>query len=168
MDSFSVKDGFLVIGTTNFLSSLDPAFVRSGRFDRILGLNYPPKQTRIAILKLHIQKKGNFFDFKLPWNIFGLKTKDLSPADLAKIVNESSLYLVNQLNRLKPDLDQDPKGSSFLRRDSKMGSHQVNFIFNTLGLFVNIPKSLFDFKPGLTHTSQSLREGFVKILESKK
>jgi hypothetical protein len=75
MDSFSVKDGFLVIGTTNFLSSLDPAFIRSGRFDRILGLTYPPKQTRIAILKLHIRKKGNLFDTTIPWNIFGLKNK---------------------------------------------------------------------------------------------
>ena len=191
MDSFSVKDGFLVIGTTNFLSSLDPAFVRSGRFDRILGLSYPPKQTRIAILKLHIHKKGNFFESKLPWNIFGLKTKDLSPADLAKIVNESSLYLVNQLNSLKPKSTRpdhevtegplvllaastqgsvlrsgarkviaDKKGSGF--------SSALPLVVNSLRLFLHMTKSFFDYKPGLTHTSQSLREGFVKILESKK
>ena len=187
MDSFSVKDGFLVIGTTNFLSSLDPAFVRSGRFDRILGLSYPPKQTRIAILKLHIQKKGNFFDSKLSWNIFGLKTKDLSPADLAKIVNESSLYLINQLNELRPASHSSthrgghktPKeylrpletfGSSppETRSVFHVSSAPMNFVLNTLGLLVNVSKSFWSFKPGLTHTSQSLREGFVKILESKK
>ena len=142
MDSFSVKDGFLVIGTTNFLSSLDPAFVRSGRFDRILGLTYPPKQTRIAILKLHIKKKGNLFDKEIPWNIFGLKTKDLSPADLAKVVNESSLYLLNQGNE------------KTLESKSQ--------------LVQKIAKDLFVFQPGLIHTSRSLREGLVKILESKK
>jgi hypothetical protein len=242
MDSFSVKDGFLVIGTTNFLSSLDPAFVRSGRFDRILGLGYPPKQTRIAILKLHIQKKGSFFDSKLPWNIFGLKTKDLSPADLAKIVNESSLYLVNQLNELTPtgtstfSNQHDP--NPFLTEPKKTGPEslrdqvmnramtggpprtpgpsvvgsghgllrvsgdlpfcsyqvpskhlegvssrppsrvrkllgpgvfrQVNLVSNTVQLLVNVSKAFLSFQPGLTHTSQSLREGFVKILESKK
>ena len=178
MDSFSVKDGFLVIGTTNFLSSLDPAFVRSGRFDRILGLSYPPKQTRIAILKLHIQKKGNFFDSKLSWNIFGLKTKDLSPADLAKIVNESSLYLINQLNELRPASDSPTESLSPLEtfgswpQETRSVFHvlsaPMNFVFNTVGLLVNVNKSFWSFKPGLTHTSQSLREGFVKILESKK
>ena len=171
MDNFSVNDGFLVIGTTNFLSSLDPAFVRSGRFDRILGLTYPPKQTRIAILKLHIQKKGNFFDSKLPWNIFGVKTKDLSPADLAKIVNESSLYLVNQLNALPVATKGGSSGGAFQKstgNEFKLGSRQINFIVNSFGLLHSMRKSFFDFQPGLTHTAQSLREGFVKILESKK
>ena len=181
MDSFSVKDGFLVIGTTNFLSSLDPAFVRSGRFDRILGLTYPPKQTRIAILKLHIQKKGNLFDTKIPWNIFGIKTKDLSPADLSKVVNESSLYLLNHLEQQKPaelsgvrstgpkvpqtsaSVYPNIKEDAFISPSSHFqplasGFHWVQ----------NLAKDLFLFQPGLIHTSRSLREGLVKILESKK
>ena len=204
MDSFSVNDGFLVIGTTNFLSSLDPAFVRSGRFDRILGLSYPPKKTRIAILKLHIHKKGNSFDSKIPWNVFGFKTKDLSPADLAKIVNESSLYLLNQLNELRSEAPHFIGGANKVgsgHDPTKLGAApfhgprpalrvpqdmtetrrsvpgdflkvrsqaQFNFVFNNLGLLVNLTKELLSFKPGLTHTSQSLREGFIKILESKK
>jgi len=94
MDSFSVKDGFIVIGTTNFLSSLDSAFVRSGRFDRIIGLNYPGKQTRISILKLYTEKGRNSFDTSISWNFFGERTIGLSAADLAKVVNESSLYLI--------------------------------------------------------------------------
>ncbi len=96
MDSFSMKDGFLVIGTTNFLSSLDAAFVRSGRFDRIIGLNYPAKQTRIEILKFYTQKGNNTFDKAISWNFFGDLTKGLTGADLAKIVNESSLFLIDQ------------------------------------------------------------------------
>ena len=94
MDSFSVKNGFLVIGTTNFLSSLDSAFVRSGRFDRILGLNYPGKQTRISILKLYTEKGKNSFETSISWNSFGDRTKGLSAADLSKVVNESALYLI--------------------------------------------------------------------------
>ena len=94
MDSFSVKNGFIVIGTTNFLSSLDSAFVRSGRFDRIIGLNYPGKQTRISILKLYTEKGKNSFDTSISWNSFGERTKGLSAADLSKVVNESALYLI--------------------------------------------------------------------------
>jgi hypothetical protein len=180
MDSFSVKDGFLVIGTTNFLSSLDPAFIRSGRFDRILGLTYPPKQTRIAILKLHIRKKGNFFERTLPWNIFGFRTKDLSPADLAKVVNESSLYLLNHLNDFEParqDLVVNQISSGNLKKsdqvggtksDSPLGPQQPRKLAPLFTGFLEFTKALFSFQPGLIHTSRSLREGFVKILESKK
>jgi hypothetical protein len=193
MDSFSVKDGFLVIGTTNFLSSLDPAFIRSGRFDRILGLTYPPKQTRIAILKLHIRKKGNLFDTTIPWNIFGLKTKDLSPADLAKVVNESSLYLLNQLNEpVQMDSieaywtsgqvalghvgynSSDRSSPSPLRGlpfESTVSVSVNSENYSKSGFFFlvqSIVKDLFLFQPGLIHTSQSLREGLVKILQSKK
>ena len=204
MDSFSVKDGFLVIGTTNFLSSLDPAFIRSGRFDRILGLTYPPKQTRIAILKLHIKKKGNLFDPKIPWNIFGLKTKDLSPADLAKVVNESSLYLLNHLQepissaastaavvlaeagptqvqaQLKLGLvnstniqlahSKRPPDSSTSQQPMKSAPQNTRLVKteNFVCSVQNIFKDLFLFQPGLIHTSKSLRQGLVKILESKK
>ena len=191
MDSFSVKDGFLVIGTTNFLSSLDPAFIRSGRFDRILGLTYPPKQTRIAILKLHIKKKGNLFDPTIPWAIFGLKTKDLSPADLAKVVNESSLYLLNHLDdqtrlslgseRFRPGFSSQsvlgtPMGATLQSSiagtqeqlemaNKKTEPTEWTRVFKGLQ---NIFKDIFVFKPGLIHTSASLRQGLVKILESKR
>jgi hypothetical protein len=174
MDSFSVKDGFLVIGTTNFLSSLDPAFVRSGRFDRILGLTYPPKQTRIAILKLHIRKKGNIFDQTIPWNIFGLKTKELSPADLAKVVNESSLYILNQLNSQPRWLSPNKIGNGVEPVKPVGSMNDSNFTDcqpkkeGVFDLIQSIAKDLFLFQPGLIHTSQSLREGLVKILESKR
>ncbi len=92
MDSFSAQDGFLVIGTTNFLGNLDSAFIRSGRFDRIIGLQFPGNQTRIALLKLYAKKQG--FDESIVWNSFVEKTKGFSAADLAKVINESSLYLI--------------------------------------------------------------------------
>jgi len=168
MDSFSVKDGFLVIGTTNFLSSLDPAFVRSGRFDRILGLTYPPKKTRIAILKLHIHQKGNLFHPQIPWNIFGVKTKDFSPADLSKVVNESSLYLLNQMIDEPANLltlsspTVGPRSVDLQTVDSASPkATKFGWVFDFL-------QDLFLFQPGLIHTSRSLREGVLKILQSKK
>lgn len=97
-------DGFVVIGTTNFLSNLDSAFIRSGRFDRILGLNYPSKKVRIDILKWYCgtsakSEATSKMDAEssaglLPWNYFGHYTNQYSPADLARLVNESLLYQV--------------------------------------------------------------------------
>lgn len=101
MDSFpgpGNPGGFVVIGTTNFLSSLDSAFIRSGRFDRILGLNYPAKQVRIEILQWYsgvpssLEQNGTSTGTNMiPWNYFGYFTEGFSPADLSRVVNESML-----------------------------------------------------------------------------
>lgn len=117
MDSFpspGQPGGFVVIGTTNFLNNLDSAFIRSGRFDRILGLNYPSKKVRIDILQYYCEKSSliseNFkkpggsytrtlgenstklSEQQIPWNYFSYYTQGLSPADLARLVNEAILY----------------------------------------------------------------------------
>jgi hypothetical protein len=190
MDSFSVKDGFIVIGTTNFLSSLDSAFVRSGRFDRIIGLNYPGKQTRIAILKLYTKKGQNTFDNSISWNDFGEITKGLSAADLAKVVNESSLYLIeqefgkrkNMLQEFHKDAHQeltsekqktspcpqDPEGKSlnllYLQgnESSKAGKEGKKAFF-----FLESLSSLFHWrKRTLIHTAASLKRGIERISNS--
>lgn len=46
----------VILGTTNYLAKLDSAFVRSGRFDRILALTYPSKKIRFDILVFYIKK----------------------------------------------------------------------------------------------------------------
>jgi hypothetical protein len=99
MDSFSVRDGFVVVGTTNFLSNLDSAFIRSGRFDRILNLHSPSKKIRLDILQSAVYKKNlenkkveKTGSPKIPWKYFAHYTEDFSPAHLARLVNESFLY----------------------------------------------------------------------------
>ena len=123
MDSFSLKDRFIVIGTTNFLSSLDSAFIRSGRFDRVLSLQYPSKQTRISILKMYMQQPAVAHKVRglipgstkplmasIPWNFFGEITKGLSGADLAKVINESFLYSIDRRFRNAPGPSSEIEG----------------------------------------------------------
>ena len=55
-----VPPGLVIIGTTNFLNHLDSAFIRSGRFDRILGLTYPGKNTRFDLLRLYTRRTGGY------------------------------------------------------------------------------------------------------------
>jgi SpoVK/Ycf46/Vps4 family AAA+-type ATPase len=66
MDTFCVSDGFLVIGSTNFLSHLDSALIRSGRFDRIIGLQLPTKKTRISLLQMYTEKSKLKLRFSSP------------------------------------------------------------------------------------------------------
>ncbi len=45
-----------VVGATNFLGDMDPAFIRPGRIDKIVFVPTPDLQSRYEILKLHMLK----------------------------------------------------------------------------------------------------------------
>ena len=53
MDGFDTKDEqVLVIGATNLRSTLDPALLRAGRFDRVVHLGLPAEPDRLKILQV--------------------------------------------------------------------------------------------------------------------
>ncbi|MDN5280193.1 MAG: cell division protease FtsH [Clostridiales bacterium] len=56
MDGFRKEQMVLIIGTTNFVESLDPAFLRPGRFEYQIEIPYPEWEDRKAILSLYNQK----------------------------------------------------------------------------------------------------------------
>jgi len=53
MDGLESLEGVVVIGATNRPDMIDPALLRSGRFDRILLVPAPDKAARLEILKVH-------------------------------------------------------------------------------------------------------------------
>ena len=55
-------DNILIIGATNRASSLDPALLRPGRFDRILNFDLPGKTGRREIIEYYLSKKKHDFD----------------------------------------------------------------------------------------------------------
>lgn len=56
MDGFRKEQMVLIIGTTNFVESLDPAFLRPGRFEYQIEIPYPEWEDRKAILALYNRK----------------------------------------------------------------------------------------------------------------
>jgi cell division protease FtsH len=100
MDGFSPRNNLIIIGATNFLNLLDPAFIRPGRFDRIFELELPSRVVRIEILKLHANNSALTANKKvdpfIPWDFFGKSTIDFSGADLSAIVNESLLKMIRE------------------------------------------------------------------------
>jgi len=56
MDGFRKEQMVLIIGTTNFVESLDPAFLRPGRFEYQIEIPYPEWEDRRAILDLYNKK----------------------------------------------------------------------------------------------------------------
>jgi cell division protease FtsH len=53
MDGFRKEELVFVVGTTNFVESLDQALLRPGRFEFVLHVPYPDSEDRRAILKVH-------------------------------------------------------------------------------------------------------------------
>jgi cell division protease FtsH len=58
MDGFRKDELVFVVGTTNFVESLDPALLRPGRFEFHLHIPFPNGEDRRAILSVYDQKMG--------------------------------------------------------------------------------------------------------------
>lgn len=77
------NDGVLILGATNAPWHLDSAFRRPGRFDRIIFVQPPDKESREATLKILLKEKplGN-----IDYNTIAKSTNDFSGADLKAVV----------------------------------------------------------------------------------
>lgn len=89
MDGFSVNEGIIIIAATNRPDILDPALLRSGRFDRQITVGIPDVKAREEILKIHAKNKPLSLDANLETLAKG--TTGFTPADLENVMNEAAL-----------------------------------------------------------------------------
>jgi len=52
------KSPVFVVATANDISQMPPEFLRKGRFDEIFFLDFPSKESRKDILKIHLRKRN--------------------------------------------------------------------------------------------------------------
>jgi transitional endoplasmic reticulum ATPase len=57
LDGLEILTNVIVIGATNRPDIIDPALLRPGRFDRLLYVPPPDRDSRIQIIKIHTRKK---------------------------------------------------------------------------------------------------------------
>ncbi len=89
LDGFDSKGGVILLAATNRPEVLDPALLRSGRFDRQVLIDKPDITGRVAILKIHC-KKITLDPNILLKNVAAL-TPGFSGADIENLVNEAAL-----------------------------------------------------------------------------
>jgi cell division protease FtsH len=89
LDGFDPTSGIVLLAATNRPEVLDPALLRSGRFDRQIVVDRPDKRGREQILKVHMRKVRADPDLRLD-EIAGLTT-GFTGADLANLVNEAAI-----------------------------------------------------------------------------
>ncbi len=94
MDGFDASNGIIIMAATNRPEVLDPALLRSGRFDRQVLVDRPDINGREAILKIHARKVKLAENVDL--SIIAQKTPGFSGADLANAINEAALLAVRK------------------------------------------------------------------------
>lgn len=92
MDGIGGEQGIVVIAATNRPDVLDPALVRSGRFDREVVVDHPDRLARQQILAVHLRSVP--VDGSIDLDALAQATPGLSGADLANVVNEAVLLAV--------------------------------------------------------------------------
>ena len=102
MDGMAENTGIVIIAATNRPDVLDPALLRSGRFDRQITVSLPDKKGRTEILQVHARNK------KLAPNVslenLASRTPSFSGADLENVLNEAAILAVRE-NRKEITMD---------------------------------------------------------------
>ena len=95
LDGFTQSDvSVIVIAATNRVSTLDPAILRPGRFDRHVALSPPNASGREAILKIHARNKCLSYDVTLSTIAADEWTYNFTGAELQNVMNEAALLAV--------------------------------------------------------------------------
>ena len=100
MDGFEGSEGVIILASTNRSDVLDPALLRSGRFDRKILVGAPDVKGREAILNVHAKNKplADNVDLKA----IAQQTPGYVGADLENLLNEAAL-LAARRNKKKVD-----------------------------------------------------------------
>ncbi len=120
LDGFRSRGDIKVIAATNRIDILDPALLRSGRFDRILEIPMPNAEARLKIIKIHTSGMKIDSDVDLPAVVE--ESEGYSGADLKAIAVEAGMMAIRR------------EGSSVTRKDFEKAvdkvlgeeSHQVD------------------------------------------
>ena len=106
MDGMTDNAGIVVVAATNRPDVLDPALLRSGRFDRRVTVSLPDIKGREAIFHVHARNKKLASDVSLA-NL-AKRTPGFSGADLANVLNEGAILAVrkNEAKVTMTDLDE--------------------------------------------------------------
>ena len=93
LDGIQSLSGVVILAATNRIDMVDPALLRAGRFDKLLYISVPDKNSRRQILEIQIKKKPIGADLDLDKIV--AMTDGFSGADITSVVN-TALSLVLQ------------------------------------------------------------------------
>ncbi len=94
MDGIEDLKGVIVLAATNRIDLIDPALLRSGRFDLIFELPLPDLPTREKIFNIHTRKKP--LGKKVNLNKLASKTISMTGSDIEFICRKAAMLAIRQ------------------------------------------------------------------------
>ena len=92
MDGFDDLSNIIVFGATNLEKNLDPALMRSGRFDKKIFFDPPNLDERKELFNLYLENVE--LEENLSLENLGMRTAGLTGADIANIVNQAKINAI--------------------------------------------------------------------------
>jgi len=119
LDGLEVLSNVIIIAATNRPDIIDAALLRPGRFDRLLYVPPPEKESRIKIFKIHTSKKPLADDVKI--ETLAAHTEGYTGADIAALASAAvMLALREHIEKYK-----DPKKAESAKAELKL--HMKHF-----------------------------------------
>jgi transitional endoplasmic reticulum ATPase len=100
--------GVIVLAATNRADMIDPALLRPGRFDKIIQIPLPDKESRKSILKITaeeiptISDEGNIK--RIDFDKLAEQTDGMSGADVAAVPNIAVSLVIHEFLDKHPDI----------------------------------------------------------------
>ena len=119
LDGMENMHGVVVLAATNRADMIDSALLRPGRFDKIIQIPLPDKESRRSILSINVKeipaetdpKSPNFVDIEKISEL----TDGLSGADVAAISNTAVSLVIHEFLDAHPDVKEAEKSSENAR-----------------------------------------------------
>ncbi len=114
LDGLEILTNVVVIAATNRPDIIDPALLRPGRFDRLLYVPPPDKESRVQVLKIHTMKKPLASDVNI--DVLAGQTEGYTGADIAALASAAvMLALREHVTKYK-----DPKEAEQTKEELKI------------------------------------------------
>ncbi len=113
LDGLEILTNVVVIAATNRPDIVDPALLRPGRFDRLLYVPPPDKESRIQILKIHTKNKPLADDVKL--DQIAQHTETYTGADIASLSSAAVMLAVREHVSKYPNPEEADKHTQELK-----------------------------------------------------
>lgn len=101
MDGFRKEEMVFVVGTTNFVESVDPALLRPGRFEYHIHVPYPDRQARKAIMEIYARRFGFSLDEETMQHLIERTGSYVNPAQGTRYSGDHIYGIARQLKRLQ-------------------------------------------------------------------
>jgi cell division protease FtsH len=151
IDGFNSNEGVLIIAATNRKDVLDSALLRPGRFDRVIAVPLPDKESRKQIFRVHTRNKqlaeGIEYDF------LAELSAGFSGAQIKNLVNEAAILAARSGRSIITQKDLEDSLEKIVvgivkRRDSRSEETRTRVAVHEAGhaLLAALYSDYFDLK----------------------